>query len=153
MLWAVFTAGSDLEEFEAGYQESLKRLAESKAEQEAAQSNIQTSLSTLESFVKENGLTEEQATGLHDTIFNAVEGLLMGIIPAEFISHVWKGMNHDKDVQEAAETGVAEGRNQTIDMKKKAVAASPLPDLGNNTGAGKMRPTPAPRRRRSFFDD
>jgi hypothetical protein len=144
----------DAEEFEAGYQEHLKRLSESKAEQEQAAKNIQEYQKNLEIFAKENGLDETQAAQLNDTIYDDAENFLMGIIPIEFIDYKWKGLNYDKDVQEAAITGEVEGRNAAIDMKKKKTPAAPLPDMASGSGAGKPRTAPKPRQgKRDFFSE
>ena len=143
----------DLEEFEAGYQENLKDLAESNAKQEEANKNFTESLAGISAFVKDNGLGEEQAAQLTEAIYTDAENLLMGIIPAEYVDYKWKGMNYDKDVQEAADTAFVEGRNEAIDIKKKKAAAPPLPDLASGSGAGKSRPAPRPQKRGSFFDE
>ena len=144
----------DLEEFEKGYQEHLARLAESRAEQEQAAKNIEEYQKNLETFAKENELTEEQAAQLNDAIYADAENFLMGNIPVEYIDYKWKGMNYEKDVQEAAETGMVEGRNQTIEVKKKKVTGeAPLPDLGNGTGAGVSRVAKKIQKKGSFFDE
>lgn len=144
----------DMEEFEAGYQEHLKRLAESRTERERAAENTKQYMATLETFAKDNGLDEAQVAGLNDAIFADAENFLMGIIPIEYIDYKWKGLNHDKDVEEAANTGYVEGKNEAIDMKKKKAAVNPLPDLASGSGAGKPRTAPNPRQnKRDFFDE
>ncbi len=142
----------DLEEFEAGYQENLKRLAESNAQQEAAAKNIQEYQANLEKFANDNGLDEAGVASLNDAIYADAENFLMGIIPLEYIDYKWKGMNYDKDVDEAASTGYVEGKNEAIDMKKKKATGAPLPDLTGGSGAGKPRPAPQQPKRRDFFE-
>ncbi|MDR0768709.1 MAG: hypothetical protein LBE71_02215 [Dysgonamonadaceae bacterium] len=130
----------DLDEFEAGYQENLKRLAESKKLQEKAQENIKEYEATMMQYVKDNELTEDQASEIHNGIMQLADNLLMGIIPVELIDLVRKGLNYEKDVQEAADTGFVEGKNEAVNAKLKKPDATSLPDLGNGSGAGKNRP-------------
>lgn len=142
----------DLDEFEQGYQEQLQRLATSKEEQEKASKNIEEYQGTLEKFGKDNGLTEEQLDEVNSGIMQFAENLLMGIIPAELIDLVYKGLNYDKDVEEAAATGEVEGRNAVIENKmKEKTASTSIPDMGSTTGAGAVKPKPS--QKKSFFDD
>ncbi|MDR1525154.1 MAG: hypothetical protein LBS79_07890 [Tannerella sp.] len=129
---------SDPEEFEAGYQEYLERLANSRAEQEKALENIKEYQANLEKFKTENGLSDEQVAQLNDVIFSDAENFLMGIIPPEYIEYKWKGLNYEKDVQEAAETGFVEGKNEVIEAKMEAKTKAPaVPDLRNGSGMGR----------------
>jgi hypothetical protein len=135
--------GDALEEFEAGYQESLKRLSESEKARETALKNLGEYETTLNGYVKEKGLTDEQLAEIHNGIMTLADNLLMGVIPVELIDLVYKGMNYEKDVQEAADTGFVEGKNNVIDAKLKKPDTRTVPDLGNGTGAGKNIPRPA----------
>ena len=76
--------------------------------------------------------------------------ILMGKIPMDVIERQDKGMSYDQDIQEAADTGFVEGKNERIDMKKKSVGT--MPDLNNITAAGPERPVRPPRSKGSFFD-
>ncbi|MDR1112916.1 MAG: hypothetical protein LBL18_04070 [Bacteroidales bacterium] len=58
----------DLEEFEAGYQENLKQLAESRKLQEEAQKNIAGSVPHIEKYISDNKLDEEDAAKLNENI-------------------------------------------------------------------------------------
>ena len=55
----------------------------------------------------------------YDNIVSMANDILMGKIGIDVIERQDKGLNYDKDVQEAADTGFVEGKNQRIDMKKK----------------------------------
>jgi hypothetical protein len=134
--------GKDLEEFEAGYQENLKQLAESEKLREQATENIGKYETTLSQYVTDNGLTEEQSSEIHNGIMKVADNLLMGIVPVELIDWVRKGLNYEKDVQEAVDTGFAEGKNANIDAKLKKPEVGAVPDLGNNSGAGKNKVKP-----------
>lgn len=142
---------NDLEEFEAGYQENLKRLAESRREQQEAQKNIGESMANIEKFGRDNGLDEKQLSELNGGIMDFAENLLMGKIPETLIDLVYKGLNYDKDVRDAAVTGEIEGRNQKIDPMFRRSAGIPIPDLSAGTGGGESR-NGAFRKRGSFYD-
>lgn len=142
--------GEELEEFETGYQENLSANEGFAKQQTEALENIEKYKTDLEAFGSENGLSDDEVQGLHDAIFTDADNFLMGIIPKEYIDYKYKGMNYDKDVQDAADTGLVEGRNEKIDLKKKDLA--PLPDLNNTTGAGSVAQRKS-KARGSFYDD
>jgi hypothetical protein len=142
----------DLEEFESGYQENLRQLAESKKLQAEAEKNIGESIPNIEAYAKENGLSDEQLRNLFTGIADFAENILMGKIPKDLIDLVCKGLNYDKDLQEAADTGFVEGKNEKVSaaMKTKTEpSVSPLLGTGANGGRNKSRP---PKKKGSFFD-
>jgi len=127
--------GDDLEEFEKGYQENLSRLADSKKEQEQAQKNIESYKSTLADYGKEKSLSEKQIGEINNGIMELAENILMGSIPKELIDMVYKGLNYEKDVQEAADTGYVEGKNTVADAKmKEKTTGGAIPDFSNSSG-------------------
>jgi hypothetical protein len=129
-----------LEEFEKGYQEHLTQVGATKAAQEQADKNIQEYWANLQTYASDNKLSEEEATALNDKIFGIADNMLMGIIPTDIIELIHKGLNHDRDVQEAADTGMVEGRNQKIEAKIATKKEAVMPDMATNTGAGKTKP-------------
>lgn len=141
--------GEELEDFEMGYQEKLTADQEFSAKQTEAMQNIEEYKNNLQKFATDNGLNDGEVESLHDAIFADADNFLMGIIPYEYIDYKWKGMNYEKDVQEAADTGFVEGKNEKIDLAKKEVA--PVPDMYSTTGAGTVKPKKA--RKGSFYDD
>ena len=145
--------GDELEEFEKGYQENLAQLAESRAAQEEASKNIEEYKKNLTKYGKDNGLDENQLSELNDKIYEFADNMLMGIIPIALIDVIHKGISYDRDVQEAADTGFVEGKNQTVEAKmKKKTEAPSVPDLGNSTGAGSKKKLPSPKKGTSFYD-
>jgi hypothetical protein len=141
--------GEELEEFEQGYQENLEQVASSRSTQEEAVKNIETYKGDLQAYGQESGKSEEEVDALNSKIFEIAENMLNGIIPKTFIELVDKGINYDQDVQEAADTGFVEGKNEKIDLKKKDV--QPTPDLNNVTGMGNR--AVRPKRKGSFYDE
>ena len=141
--------GEALDDFEKGYQENLAKLAEDGAALEAANQNIEEYQSTLEQFGRDNSLSEEELGGLNTAIYDAVMNALNGIIPVSFVEHIYKGMNYDADVQEAADTGVIEGKNTVIDAKmRKLDEVRPVGGgiTASTAKAAKVSPN------RSFYD-
>lgn len=144
--------GDDLDQFEKGYQENLKSQAESQAEYDEQQANIAKYKSDLEMYCQQQGYDEARKAELHDNIVSMANDILMGKIGIDVIERQDKGLNYDKDVQEAADTGFVEGKNQRIDMKKKS-AIQQVPDLNSITAAGPSRPVRPSKSKGSFFDD
>ncbi|MDR1336374.1 MAG: hypothetical protein LBK22_06060 [Tannerella sp.] len=138
---------NDLEEFERGYQENLTRLAESEKERQKALENIQAYETALRQYGRDNGLAEEQVSAVHDGIMQLADNILNGIIDVPVMDMVYKGLNYEKDVQEAADTGFVEGRNDKIDAKLKQPEEAPaVPDLRHASGAGGRKPAKKPAR-------
>jgi len=144
--------GDDLEEFEKGYQESLLQLANSKKDQESAMKNIEEYNKTLIEYGKENSLTDSQIEEVHTGIMQLADNILMGMIPKELIDMVYKGLNYEKDVQEAADTGFVEGKNTVVETKlRKKTQENAIPDFSNATGTGKVKRIPV--KKGSFYDE
>lgn len=139
--------GEELEDFEAGYQENLTQMESTRAEIEKAAENIKSFEERFNAYVADK--EEGEAQELKEKIFAMAESFLMGDISDEIIEYVDKGVNYDRDVQEAADTGFVEGKNEKIDLKKKTVQE--MPDLNNTTGAGAAKPRPS-KSKGSFYD-
>ena len=141
-----------LEDFEAGYQENLKKVAEDKARMDEANENIKTYSETLAAYAEKNGLSEEEMNSINDAMIDLADNILMGKIDEKMIDNVYKGINYDTDVEEAANAGLVEGRNQKIDAKIKSKKASPMADLGDSTGAGTYKEISVSAKKPSFYE-
>lgn len=142
----------DLEEFEAGYQENLKRLAESEKLQAEATKNIEKSMESIEKYVSDNQLSEEDASQLNENIVMFAENLLMGIIPPELIELVHKGQSYDQDIESAMDTAAVEAKNERIEPElKKLTEKNDAIDLGGAASSNKNRPAPR-KKGGSFYD-
>ena len=126
-----------LEEFEKGYQEHLAQIESSKSAQEEAQKNIQEYRKNLDKYATDNNLSDEEESKLNDKIFGVFDNMLMGIIPIEVIEIIDKGVNYDKDIQDAADSGVVEGKNQKIEAKLSTKKEQIMPDLKNTSSSNK----------------
>lgn len=142
----------DLEEFEAGYQENLKQLAESRKLQEEAAKNTGESIKHIEKYISDNQLGEEDAAQLNENIVSFAENLLMGIIPPAFIDLVHKGLNYEQDVQDAIDTGAVQAKNERIDPElRKLTETTDVVDMGSSTSSSRKKQSPA-KRGGSFYD-
>jgi len=144
--------GDALDEFEKGYQENLTQLANSEKERAQAMQNIQEYNNTLTAYGKENSLSDEQIKEVHSGVMQLADNILMGVISKELIDMVYKGLNYDKDVQEAADTGFVEGKNDVVEARmKEKTQANAVPDFSNASGMGTAsRRKPA--KKGSFYD-
>lgn len=138
--------GDELEEWETGYQENLEQMGASKAAIEESNKNIQQYKDDLATYCE--GRSEEEMLALNDKIYEIADNMLNGIIPMDIIELIDNGLNHDQNVQDAADTAAAEGRNTKIDMKKRKMD---MPDMGESTKS-KGRPMAAPKQG-SFYEN
>jgi hypothetical protein len=120
--------GEDLEEYERGHQEYLGSVDKMNSERSEIETNVEEYKSNLEKFQTENGLNDAQIEEIHKAIVADAENFLKAKVPMEYIDYKWKGMNYERDVQDAADTGFVEGKNTKIDLGKKK--PDTLPDLG-----------------------
>lgn len=130
-------AFNDDEDFLQGVQEYNDAQSKSQSEAEQASQNFQESMQRFEKFVGDNQLNEEQRDALYEGIIDLAESFLEGKIPDNIFDLIHKGLNYEKDVEEAIATGEAAGRNQKIEakVKKKEVASSDMVDLGGGSDA------------------
>lgn len=130
-------AFSDDEELSKGFEEFNENLKKTRESAEEAQRNFETQTAPrLEKFAKERNLTEDQIDAIFQGLDKIAISMFMGDIPMNIIELVYKGLNYDTDVQEAATTGEIEGKNKKIraEMNKK-IPQEGIVDLGAGTGA------------------
>ena len=142
--------GEQLDAFEKGYQENLASLAESEKAQAEAQKNISESLERLKQFGEGNKLSDEQQAGLQEALMQFSENVLMGNLSDGLIDMVYKGLNYDRDVEDAARTGEIEGKNATIEEKKFKKEDLGVPNLSAASKQG-VKPIAAPKKK-DFYD-
>ena len=114
-----------LEEFEKGEQERKEKDRITREAYAEADKNIGTYLEELAKFGKANKLSEEAVGVLGRAVESFAVDVLKGNITPSFIEFVWRGMNYEKDVVDAAAAGEAEGRNKRVapELKKMATVA------------------------------
>ena len=101
--------------------------------------NVDASESAIENWATERGATPEQVDAVRDYINQQFGNLIVGLITPAMLDFAYKGLNYDKDVAAAEESGAAAGRNQRIDEKLRKGKGDGLPRIA---GGGQARPKP-----------
>lgn len=121
-----------LDEHAAGIKENDKLQAE-------FEKNVDSSETTIENWAKEHNATPEQVEAIRDYINQQFGNLIAGVITTEMLDFASKGLNYDKDVAAAEETGQAAGRNERIQEKMRKGKGDGMPVI---TGGGRARTKP-----------
>lgn len=141
-----------LEAMQEGYAEYLEGVNQTKAQGEKAQENFLESMKRVDAYAEANGVGEEQIEELRMSLVQAADDMLNGVFSDSFIETVAKGLSHDADVQEAADTGFVEGKNEKIEMKYGKGEGDGMPSMGNASNSPRI-PTAKETRKSSFFDE
>lgn len=120
-----------LQAMEDGYAEYLEGVTQTKEAGEKAQENFLESMKKVDAYAEANGLGEEVVEELRMELVQAADDMLNGIFSDSFIETVAKGLSHDADVQEAADTGFVEGKNEKVEMKYGRDDGDGMPTMGN----------------------
>lgn len=121
-------------------QEYLNRVAESNKLREEQEKNMESSAQQMSDFKSEKGMSDEDFDSFIGECYNVVEGALMGKIDKSFLETMYKGLNYEKDLQDAATAGVIEGRNQKIDETLKKQTGDGVPNLNTGGKGGVKKP-------------
>lgn len=116
------------DEYQKAGEDRKKRFAEQQALIAELQQNAQLSAKEFDDFVKENGLNEEQANELWALIQQDIDAFSKGKFSKELYDRYRNAQNYQKDVDGAKEQGKAEGRNERIEVEKKRMKGSGLPN-------------------------
>lgn len=146
-------AFTDDEELSKGFEEFNSKLKRDEEDLAKAQENFDTlTAPRLEKFAKDKNLSEEQANEIFVGLMNLADAMIMGDIPESAIDIIYKGLNYDTDVQEAATTGEIEGKNKKIraEMGRK-IPQEGIVDLGIGTGAMGQKEKIVPEEKSSGF--
>lgn len=117
--------------------ERRKELDEMQAKVEEYRANAAKSDEDLAEFAKENGLTEEQSAELAQYINETLlPKIYAGTLDKDFYKFVQNARNYDVDLEGAREQGRVDGRNEKIEVEKKHLAGSGLPNGATGGDAG-----------------
>lgn len=112
------------EEGSPEYEAIIKAEEERKAEQEAAeasnkeyQDNLEKSMPEVESYCKEKGYNIDEF--LDNAWSRLIQPVLSGLYSRNICEFIDKGLNYDKDVNDASEAGYVKGRNENIHKMKE----------------------------------
>lgn len=134
-----------------GYAEYLEGVKRTEEESRKAQENFLESMKKVDAYANENNLSEERVEELRQSIVQAADDMINGKFSDDFIATVAKGLSYDADVQEAADTGFVEGKNEKVEMKF-GKDNSDMPDMGTTTNSPRTVKEKVPERK-SFFDE
>lgn len=127
--------------------EYVERVAKSKALDEEYERNMDETLETLRRFQAERGLTDEQIDAVVDALLRIVRDGVMGKFDIETLDMMAKAIDHDADVDIAAEEGRIAGRNdKIIESLRKSGKGDGVSPLG---GKNSM---PSQHRQSNMFD-
>lgn len=125
--------------------EALRKRREERAERQKAKEayqqqldkNLEQSRETVQQYLTDNEMSEEEANALGKYVDGIMEDYLNGRVTAEVLNMFRNAMNYKKDVADAREVGKVEGLNSKIDAERqrRETATDGLPGPGSSTGA------------------
>ena len=128
-------------------EEYLARVADSKKLMDEQDANMKASAEAMSKFKKDKGMDDKSFGEFIDKCYGVVENALKGNLDESFLETMYKGMNYEKDLRDAADAGVVEGRNQKIDTELKKNVGDGIPSItsGGATGEPKAKRIPIKR--------
>ena len=129
--------------------EFVERVAKAKELDDLYKTNITESLSMLDSYQQENGLTDEEIDSAMGLLITIVKDGVMGKFTKESLDLAFKALNHDADVENAGYEGEVRGKNgKVVEKLRKEQSGDGIPQMGGKNGSAG---TPS-RRRSSIFE-
>lgn len=105
----------DFDAYQSAYQERVnKKNARDKRDAEIAD-NEKASLDAIDKFAEENGMDEAGKSSFVDFINGIFSDMLYKKLTPESLKAFYNAMNHDGDVESAAEAAEIKGRNANIE--------------------------------------
>jgi len=122
--------------------EYLERVAKSKELEEQYEKNIEESYATRDAFQQENGLSDDEMNEIWDTLQRVFDEVLVGKFSRECMEMARKAINHDGDVEAAAEDAEVKGRNAKItETRRRRQEGDGVSQLSGTSGrVGARRP-------------
>lgn len=124
------------EEFARANEEYWARQADAKKQDDEYEQNLKESMSVIEQYQSEKGLSDEQMDAAVEFLFRIANDGAMGKVSRESLDMALNAVNHDTDVQAARTEGTVAGRNQKIDEKlRKPKSGDGQPNLAGSNNA------------------
>lgn len=143
----------DYEYYQKSSDERKRMGKEFRARADEKRANEKEAYDNIDAFAEKYGMdsaAKEAFISFVNTLYNDLSVLRLS---AETLEKLYKAMNYDKDVAQAAEAAEIDGKNQAIEAKRVKKAAAVAGD-GVPTPAGGSAPVPErPRRKANIFDD
>lgn len=121
--------------FAKAMEDHAAKIKENDELEDAFEKNAEASQETIDQWASEKGLNPEQVAATRDFINAQFANMLSGYISRDMLEMAYKGLNYDKDVAAAEETGAAQGRNEKIkeQLRKGKGDGMPMIQGGANT--------------------
>lgn len=123
--------------------EYAERVTKNKELENEYKKNISESVKVVDELQKEKNLTDEEADAVLAKAISVVQEGIVGIFTKETLELMYKALNHDTDVQLAAQEAEVRGRNATIDEKlRKSKSGDGTASLSGTNGGAAARQMP-----------
>ena len=116
-------------------EERKKQFEDMRVKMDEIKANAQASEEALKEFAKERNMSDEDVKALSDFVTEMLPDLLMGKISKEMYGRFMNARNYDADIDGAREQGRVDGRNERIDLEKKRMQGSGLPNANGGGNA------------------
>lgn len=125
-----------------------ERVAKEKEYKKQYDKNIEETRATVEKLQQEEGMTDDEVDAAMEFLITIMKDGILGKFSAESIHMALNAINHDEDVNDAAQEGEVRGRNAKIqEQLRQGKRGDGLPQLGGKNGKGGK-----PEKPRSIFD-
>lgn len=135
---ALSTPEEGSEEYEAwskAGEERRKELADMEAKVNEYRTNAEASAADLDALATENGWSDEEKAGVEEYVKGILEKVYSGRLDKDFYNLIQHGRNYEADIEGAREQGRVDGRNEKIEVEKKHLAGSGLPNAKSGGNA------------------
>lgn len=123
------------DEYQKAGKEREEQFASNRAALDQFMQNAQDSDVTMADFIAEAGLDEEGAQNFKDLVVSIANDMSAGKITKDTLMLLNRAMNYEKDVEGSREQGRVEGRNEKIEIEKKRMKGSGLPNTNASGNA------------------
>ena len=123
------------DEYQKAGKEREEQFASNRAALDQFMQNAQDSDVTMADFIAEAGLDEEGAQNFKDLVVSIANDMSAGKITKDTLMLLNRAMNYEKDVEGSREQGRVEGRNEKIEVEKKRMKGSGLPNTNASGNA------------------
>lgn len=123
---------------------------EAKAIQDEQAKNISEYGDNFTKYLKDKGLDEEETAKFQQGVSDLMDDVFLFKFDNKVMDILFKGLNYDKDVEQAKEEGEITGRNANIEMKKKDFSDG-VPTMAHTSGEP-IKPKSESRGRKSVWD-
>ena len=123
------------EDYQRAGKEREEQFASNRAALEQFMQNAQDSDVTMSDFIAEAGLDKESAQNFKNLVVSIANDMSAGKITKETLMLLNRAMNYEKDVEGSREQGRVEGRNEKIEVEKKRMKGSGLPNTNASGNA------------------